>query len=112
MQTFCWQEFLVELHAFTDSDWAGDKETRKSTSGGAVTWGMHTLKTWTTTQQVIALSSGEVEFYALVKSAAQTHGLAAMLDDFNLQVACAVCADAAAGSGIVFRRGSGKDETY
>ena len=59
VQRFCWQELPAELHTFTDSDWAGDKETRKSTSGDAVTWGEHTLKTWSTTQHVIALSNGE-----------------------------------------------------
>ena len=45
VQRFCWQDFPAELHTFTDSDWAGNIETRKSTSGGAITWGNHTVKT-------------------------------------------------------------------
>ena len=64
IQKFGWQDLPAELHTFTDSDWAGDKETRKSTSGGAITWGSHTLKTWSTTQHIIALSSGEAKLYA------------------------------------------------
>ena len=45
VQKFQWQNMPRELHTFTDSDWAGDRETRKSTSGGAITWGCHTIKT-------------------------------------------------------------------
>ena len=58
----------------------------------------HAIKTWPTTQHVIALSSREAELYALVKGAAQTQGLASMLDDFDVQFACTVCTDAAAAS--------------
>ena len=83
-----------EMRAVPHTDWAGDGKTRKSTSGGAITWGNHTLKTWSTTQHVIALSRGEAELYALVKGAAQSHGLAAMLDDFGFQVSCTACTDA------------------
>ena len=37
IQMFEWQELRYGLHTHTDSDWAGDKETRQSTSGSAVT---------------------------------------------------------------------------
>ena len=56
VQLFSWQELPTKLHTFTDSDRAGHN---------------------------IALSSGEAELYALVKGAAQSHGLAAMMDDFD-----------------------------
>ena len=45
IQVFEWQEPPYRLRTFTDSDWAGDCETRRSTSGGAVMFGLHTLKT-------------------------------------------------------------------
>ena len=44
IQQFAWQDTPESLRTFTDSDWAGDRATRKSTSGGAITWGGHTLK--------------------------------------------------------------------
>ena len=44
IQVFEWQEPPYRLRTFTDSDWAGDCETRRSTSGGAVMFGLHTLK--------------------------------------------------------------------
>ena len=108
VQQFDWQDLPSNLHTYTDSDWAGDRESRKSTSGGAVTWGRHTLKTWATTQAVIALSSGEAELYSLVKGAAQSYGIMAMLADFGLKTGCTVCTDASAAMSMVHRQGLGK----
>ena len=33
-----------EVTCFTDSNWAGCKRTRRSTSGGCMLWGSHTIK--------------------------------------------------------------------
>ena len=63
---FAWQEEATSLHVFADSDWAGDRVSRKSTSGGAILLGSHCLRSWSSTQSAIALSSAEAEFYALV----------------------------------------------
>ena len=43
------------LTVWTDTDYAGCKKTRKSTSGGVVMWGSHLIKSWSSTQSVIAL---------------------------------------------------------
>ena len=67
VQYFNWQSGDVEMVVYTDADWAGCKRTRKSTSGGAIVRGSHTIKCWSKTQQTIALSSGEAELIALVK---------------------------------------------
>ena len=65
MQKFEWQTVDAEVRAYTDSDWTGDRTTLKSTSGGVVMSGSHMLKSWSSTQQLIALSSSEAELYAL-----------------------------------------------
>ena len=52
---------------FVDSDWTGCQRTRKSTNGGGIMWNGACLKVWSTTQTVIAMSSGEAEYYAAVK---------------------------------------------
>ena len=44
------------LDSPVDPNWADCKETRKSTSGGALTHGSHTLATWSVTQAIQALS--------------------------------------------------------
>ena len=49
------------LEIFVDGDWAGCQRTRKSTSGGGIMWNGACLKVWSTTQTVIAMSSGEAE---------------------------------------------------
>ena len=51
-----WQEVSV-ADVYTDTDWAGCPRTRKSTSGGCVLLGSHTIKTWSSTQSSVSLSS-------------------------------------------------------
>ena len=46
-----------------------DGMTRKSTNGGSILMNGACLKTWSTTQLVIARSSGKEEYYAAVKCA-------------------------------------------
>ena len=59
---YCKQGPLKTVVGWSDSDWAGCPETRKSTSGGVIMIGSHVIRTWSTTQSVIATSSGEAEF--------------------------------------------------
>ena len=39
----------------------------KSTSGGVAKLGRHAVESWSATQAVIATSSGEAEYYGMVK---------------------------------------------
>ena len=96
------------LQAFTDSDWAGDKLTRKSTSGGVIMFGDHMLKSWSTTQQVIAMSSGEAELYALIKGASQIKGMMTQFKEWGTEVNGIIRTDASAALGMVHRQGLGK----
>ena len=108
VQLFKWQTMPSGFTAYSDSDWAGDRETRKSTSGGMVMLGAHLVKSWSSTQQVIALSSGEAELYALIKATAQSKGIMSNLLDFGYVLNCTVCTDASAAIGIVHRMGLGR----
>ena len=62
-QVFEHGKLAEQLTVFTDSDWAGCKETRKSSSAGVMMLG-HTLKAYTRKQKAIAKSSAEAELYA------------------------------------------------
>jgi hypothetical protein len=108
VQHFGFQDAPAVAKVYTDSDWAGDRESRKSTSGGAIMMGSNTIKTWSSTQQVIATSSGEAELYALTKGAAQLKGFMAMMCDFGILVEGVAVTDATAAIGIVHRQGLGK----
>ena len=44
--SFCMQEHCELLDIYSDSDWAGCRKSRKSSSGGCVMRGDHCLKTW------------------------------------------------------------------
>ena len=76
--TYPWQTEPSQIDGFVDSDWAGCSGSRRSTSGGAMLWARHVLKSYSTTQATIALSSAEAELYALVKGAAQMLGMIAL----------------------------------
>ncbi len=57
--------------------------------------GSHMVKTWSSTQSMIALSSGEAEYYGLVKAAAQCLSIKAVLIDFALDNNAAISIRAA-----------------
>ena len=63
-----WQS-MCSIDVYTDTDWAGCPRTRKSTSGGCLLVGAHAIKTWSSTQSSVSLSSGEAEFYGVVRGA-------------------------------------------
>ena len=68
----------------------------------------HLLKSWSLTQSVISLSSGEAEYYAIVKGASVGLGLKAMLGELNVDTDLTLKTDASAAVGISMRRGLGK----
>ena len=59
------------VNVYTDSDWAGQATTCKSSSGGVVQWRNATLTAWSRTQQTVSLSSAEAELYALTTGVAE-----------------------------------------
>ena len=52
------------LDVYGDSDWAGDEERKRSTTGVAEIFRGHLLDAVSVTQSLVALSSAEAEFYA------------------------------------------------
>ena len=108
VQTFVFQKMPESIEAYADSDYAGCIKTRKSTSGGAIKFGAHSIKTWSSTQAVIALSSGEAEYYSLVKTASQAIGIRNMLSELGINVGINVHTDSSTAKRIALRRGAGK----
>ena len=56
---------LLSVEAYSDSDWAGCRDTRRSTSGRMIYFEGAVLSFWSRTQTTIALSSCEAELYAV-----------------------------------------------
>ena len=71
-------------------------------------WGDHIIKSWSKTQSVIALSSGEAEYYGMVKGASEGLGIQSVLRDFEINVMLTLKSDASAAIAIASRRGLGK----
>ena len=105
---YYWQHTPTYIDVFVDSDWAGCKGSCRSTTGGAIKLGYHTIKTWSTTQAVIALSSGEAELYALTRGATNAIGMVSLMADFGIDVHLKIHTDSSAAIGIVSRQGVGK----
>ena len=108
MCRFEYQSIAEHVNVWTDSDHAGCLETRKSTSGGVAMIGEHCIKSWSVTQSVIAPSSGEAEYYSLVKGASVALGIVGMLCDFGCNLSVVLHTDSIAAKGIGSRRGLGK----
>ena len=109
IQHYPWQSDCYDLHVYVDSDFAGCLRTRKSTSGGCISLGSHVVKTWSTTQAIIALSSGEAEYYGIVRGASLGMGVQSVLQDLGVcQVKLRVHTDSSAAIGIASRTGLGK----
>ena len=71
-------------------------------------WGSHIIKSWSSIQSVVALSSGEAEYYSMVKGASVALGLQSVLKDFNIECSIVLKSDASAAIAISTRRGLGK----
>ena len=102
-----WQEaFGGDVYA--DTDWAGCIRTRKSTTGGLIMIGKHLIKSWSSTQPSVTMSSGEAEMVGVTKAAAAALGFRSLLADFGLDWPMRVWTDSTASIGMCSRQGLGK----
>ena len=102
------QEFCQLIDVYSDSDWAGCRRARKSSSGGSIMLGAHCLKTWSKTQAIIARSSAEAELYGVVRGATEGLGMITLMRDMGVDAKLQLHLDAAAAKGIIERKGLSK----
>ena len=76
--------------------------------------GSHTVKTWSSTQKIISLASGEAEFYGCVKGTPMAKGTQGIMTDMGFDVLVhslghsQVHTDSSAAKGMASRKGLGK----
>jgi len=70
--------------------------------------GQHLVKSWSSTQAEVALSSGEAEYYGAVKATGVGLGFQSLLRDFGIELPLRVWTDSTATIGICSRDGLGK----
>ena len=100
----------VKILVMVDSDNAGDKISRRSTVGQVAFIGRHCVKHGCNLLQVIGLSSGENEYYAISVGACTGLGIKGILDDSNVASTVRMVSDSSAARGFSSRRGAGKLE--
>ena len=105
---FEWQAHPSALHALADADWAGDRQSRKSVSGGMILRGKHLIKAWTKQQSIVATSTAEAELYAGNRAATESMGVQAFAKDLGRAVPIRLHVDSSAALSIISRTGLGK----
>ena len=100
MLTYARQTSDAMLQLLVDSDWAGDLLGRKSTTGVIVRY-MSCLQT------LVALSSGEAEYYALIRGACTSLGIQSHYQDWMIDVPIQIYSDSSAARSVARRRGIG-----
>ncbi len=108
-----WQEEAEfgNIVVYVDSDWAGCRRTRRSTTGGVIKSGLHVLRTWSSTQPTIATSSGEAELIAMADGAARGLGLQTAMKELEVKTKLSIVqmfTDSSVAKSFVATRGLGK----
>ena len=99
---------VVRLDVYGDMHHAGCLKTRKGTTGMVLMRDARCLKVSSHTQSTISLSSGESEYFGIVKCAAIGLGARSMLADFGMCADVVVCTDSSSGLAVGSRRGFGR----
>ena len=103
----CESENVLEI--FTDSDWASDRNTRRSVSSCVMCIGSCLLFSASRTQKVVSLSSAEAEVYACSSGASDGILLSRLLSWLTgRKTWMFICTDSSGAKGILQRQGVGR----
>ena len=103
-----WQDHPGELTGYTDSDWAGCKLTRRSTTRWVIMHGSHLLLHFSWTQAGVALSTAQAELNAALKMGCEILGMSQFCNKFGYTMKTTINGDSSVVKGILARRGCGK----
>ena len=79
-----WTNPSSNLSGWSDSDWRGDVDNRKSTSGYVYTLAGEAIALWSKKQTTVALSSTEAEYVGAALAVKEGIWIKAILEELNL----------------------------
>ena len=97
-----------EIRAVTHANWAGELEGLRLTSCGWIYFCDHLLETYSSTQQIVALSTAESEYISITKCAAHALEVRSAMVEFGLTFDVVCETDASAGRAMATRCGVGR----
>ena len=100
------EESIVTIDGLSDADAAGCTTTKRSTHGGCLRVGQHTLATWSSTQKVVSLRSTESEYYSMVRLVSESIRLANTIRELEHETHVRIWTDAAGARGLAHSSGS------
>ena len=81
----------LQLNGFCDSDWAGNPDDRKSTSGYCIYLGSCLISWAAKKQSVVARSSTEAEYRSMAHTVAELYWLRMLLKELHISLLTAPC---------------------
>ena len=75
---------------------------------GLLAVGSQLIRSWSSTQAVVALSSGEAELYGTIRASQEGLGYRSLAKDLGADVQVRVATDSSAALGVIRREGLGK----
>ena len=81
------------IMAYTDSDWAANREDRRSVSGGMLLHNGGLLRFWSRRQKAVSLLWWESELFAAVSTGVEALGLQSGLRDFGNNTRTTIACD-------------------
>ena len=102
------QTFPKCISTYVDSDFAGCRSTRWSTTGMVQMVGGHAVKHTSNLQGATGLNVSECEYYALTHGAARGLGLRSYMADPGFEMSLEILSDSSAARAFASRRGLGR----
>ena len=93
---------------YSDSNWAGDRESRKLTSSGMIWWGFYLISDLVKGQSVVATSSGVAEVYAAVSVMKDMILIKRALSFIGMSAKMEIRPDSTADRAMLERQGAGR----
>jgi hypothetical protein len=81
----------ITMHAYCDSDWAGNPDNRRSTTGYGVFLGTNLISWCSKKQSVVSRSSTEAEYRSMAHTTAELYWLRMLLQELHINYNVVYC---------------------